>query len=210
MSVRFAAVAFVLALAACTGEARSARVPVDTAAVMPVMPPAAGDSAGVTAPVRANAGAVSAAAAPAMLAASDSAFGDALFHGKGRCFTCHGEHAKGAPKLGPDLTDSTWANAHGALSAIIDVVSNGAAASQRFPVAMPAFAGVLTDSETARVAAYVYALSHRGIVVPDSVLADSLRADSLRADSARADSARADSAHRPPPAPADTSRHSTP
>jgi mono/diheme cytochrome c family protein len=113
--------------------------------------------------------------APSLVLAVDSAAGDTIFHGRGRCFTCHGASGEGTPRLGPSLSDSTWLDVNGSLAALREVIANGIATPRSFSVAMPAYTGALTPSEIARVAAYVYTLSHRGVVVSDTARADSVR-----------------------------------
>jgi mono/diheme cytochrome c family protein len=105
---------------------------------------------------------------PIFIAITDSAAGDALFHGKGRCFTCHGQRGEGTARLGPALTDTTTLTSSASLDVIRTVIANGVAVPKAASVAMPAYSGMLSEQEIARVAAYVYALAHPGRVVPDS------------------------------------------
>lgn len=158
-------------LAACHGESKGGRVPVDTAAVMPLAGTADSSAAApTTVPVES---AAVAAAPPVIIEPKDSAAGFALYHGKGRCFTCHGGLGRGTTKLGPDLTDTTWLNGDSSVAGIRGVIATGVATPRKFSVAMPAYAGTLDDSDLTRLAAYVYTLSHPSAVThsptPDSM-----------------------------------------
>lgn len=167
---------------ACHGERRAGpRVPTDTAAAIPLPGSAAADS--LAASVPATAGSTSVAPAPAVpviLHRADSVAGDAIYHGRGRCFTCHGGLGRGTTRLGPDLADSIWLNGDSSFAAIRAVIASGVATPRQFSVAMPAYAGMLDDSALTRVAAYVYALSHPGALLSDSAAADTVhRPDSI-------------------------------
>lgn len=193
-----------LLLAACGGDSRRTGVPADTALRAPtdtappspdtgaLAPPATtgrtGAAPGTVAPTSAPAGAT-------LVLAADSAAGAALYHGRGRCFTCHGQRGEGAAKLGPDLTDSVWVDGDGSLAAIRDAIASGVASPRVSAVAMPAYAGMLDSAEVARTADYVYSLSHPGATAADTARADSTRpGDST----ARVPPARADTTHHPP------------
>lgn len=87
--------------------------------------------------------------------------GDRIFHGTGGCFVCHGVEAQGMPAAGDGITVGlayipvTWA-------AIDSLVTAGMPdAVTRSPIAMPARGakGNLTQDETARVSAYVWAIA---------------------------------------------------
>jgi mono/diheme cytochrome c family protein len=173
-------------LGACSKEVkRGGALPVDTAAIMPTLDttPATnngaypdridsmgGDSAGAALPP----------AAPSVVGAADSAAGDLVFHGKGRCFTCHGERGQGTPRLGPALSDSEWLAGNGSLASISDVITHGVAVPRSASVAMPAYGGMLTSREIALTAAYIYALSHPGSTVPDSASASGSARGAIR------------------------------
>lgn len=153
-----------VALAACHGESRGGRVPVDTAAAMPLgETPGAESTATTPAPVPLESATI-APAAPVMIQPADSAAGYALYHGRGRCFTCHGGLGRGTAKLGPDLTDTTWLNGDSSFAGIRGVIASGVATPRQFSVAMPAYTGMLDDSDLTRLAAYVYTLSHPAAV----------------------------------------------
>lgn len=163
-----------VALAAACGDVKRQSAPVDTALVLPPVDTAAPGTRDTTGTARVD----STAAAPApatstVVLLSDSAAGDTIFHGKGRCFTCHRARGEGVAKLGPSLTDSVWLAGSGSLGEIESIIANGVAAPRAGTGTMPAFAATLAPEEIARVAAYVYALSH-----PGSAAADTARADS--------------------------------
>jgi mono/diheme cytochrome c family protein len=87
--------------------------------------------------------------------------GDALFHGKGGCVTCHGPEATGMPNAGSSLTSGlhfipyTW----GAIDSLIK--AGIPEPITRSSIAMPArgAASNLSDDESRRIAAYVWAIS---------------------------------------------------
>jgi mono/diheme cytochrome c family protein len=87
--------------------------------------------------------------------------GDNLYRGKGGCVTCHGPDGGGMPASGSGLTaglhfvPSEW----GPIDSLIRVGVPEPLA--RSPIAMPArgVQGNLTEDETRRVAAYVWAIS---------------------------------------------------
>lgn len=175
-----------LALAACGREVRRrTTVPVDTAAraTIPTIDTAAAANTAAAGPDTANIASPAESAAPtepaspSRIASSDSAAGDSIFHGRGRCFTCHGQRGEGTARLGPALTDSARLGSNGALAAIRDVIANGVAVPKTASVAMPAYAGALSPEQIARAAAYVYALAHPGSVVSDTTTPVAAHAD---------------------------------
>jgi glucose/arabinose dehydrogenase len=91
------------------------------------------------------------------------ALGDRIFHGEasnGTCSGCHGPDARGTP-VGPDLTSGIWVFGDGSLAAITKTVTNGVPHPRNYTGAMPPKGGAeLSDSETAAVAAYVWAVGH--------------------------------------------------
>jgi mono/diheme cytochrome c family protein len=158
-------------------------LPIDTAAVMPMLDtmPAA-DSAAAADSNAASSNVDSGTAelppaVPSILAVADSAAGDALFHGKGRCFTCHGERGQGTPRLGSSLTDSEWLAGNGSLASIRDVIAHGVATSKASSVAMPAYSSMLSEQEIALTADYVYALAHPGSTAAASAPAEGTARD---------------------------------
>lgn len=177
-----AGISVTILLGACHKEVKSSgTLPIDTAAVMPTLDTTpAPDSAALADSIADSSGADSTALAPAepsVIATADSAAGDQLFHGKGRCFTCHGERGQGTPRLGPSLTDDEWLAGNGSLAAIRDVITHGVAVPKAASVAMPAYSAMLSEREIAFTADYAYTLAHPGSTRPDSVRADSSRRD---------------------------------
>ena len=185
-------VVLVAAGVACRGERKLANGPVDTAAALPLPGAATVESLPPhTMPLEST---TVAAAPPVVLTHADSAAGDVLYHRRGRCFTCHGGQGRGTAKLGPDLADSLWLNGDSSFAAIRSVIASGVATPRQFSVAMPAYAGTLSDSDLTHIAAYVYSLSHPGV----------LRSDSAATDTAQ----RADTVHVAGPPPAHDTTHS--
>ena len=102
---------------------------------------------------------------PDSMRVDDIVAGDAVFHGKGGCFQCHGMEATGLPKRGSSLTAGLiyvpvekaagWA---GLDSLILNGVPENITRSQ---VAMPmrGLNGDLTADETRVVAAYIWAIA---------------------------------------------------
>ncbi|HEY7876941.1 MAG TPA: c-type cytochrome [Gemmatimonadaceae bacterium] len=186
------ALAAALTSAACHGETNKAgRVPADTAAEMPL--PGATTPGSLSARAIPSESTAVATAAPVILHRADSAAGDVIYHGRGRCFTCHGGLGRGTPKLGPSLSDSVWLNGDSSFVAIRGVIAGGVATPRQYSVAMPAYGGMLDDSALTHIAAYVYALSHPGALRSDTLAADSSR----RADSTTPRPASHDSIHTP-------------
>ena len=87
--------------------------------------------------------------------------GDAIYHGKGGCFACHGIDAEGLPAAGDALSVSlNWAQYDWA--SIDSLIDHGIPQQlTRSPMQMPPRGGKsdLTDDETERVAAYIWAIS---------------------------------------------------
>jgi hypothetical protein len=71
----------------------------------------------------------------------------------------------------PRLTDGQWLDGDGSRAAIEHVIAAGVSPPRVFPVAMPAYADQLSPEQIRLVAAYVFAISHPGSVVPDSLAA---------------------------------------
>jgi glucose/arabinose dehydrogenase len=91
------------------------------------------------------------------------ALGNRIFHGEvsdGTCAGCHGSDAKGT-SVGPDLTSGVWVFGDGSLAAITKTVTDGVPRPRNYSGAMPPKGGAqLSDSDTAAVAAYVWAVGH--------------------------------------------------
>jgi mono/diheme cytochrome c family protein len=100
--------------------------------------------------------------APAAVTPADSAAGDFVYHGTGRCVGCHGATGEGAPGLGPSLRAAPGRLGDGSVASIARVVAGGAPPSAGYRIAMPSYAGQLSADDVARVAAYVYTLAHPG------------------------------------------------
>ncbi|HEX6534613.1 MAG TPA: cytochrome c [Gemmatimonadaceae bacterium] len=87
--------------------------------------------------------------------------GDAIYHGKGHCYVCHGLEGEGEPAAGDAITVSLnyaqkeWRDLDSLITlGIPDALT-------RSPIRMPGRGGKsdLTDEEIRRVAAYVWAIS---------------------------------------------------
>ena len=110
------------------------------------------------------AGAQSPSAAPSTTSPDTSAIspemvsaGRRIFHGQGTCFGCHGMNLEGGP-IAPTLKAHAWKDAKGGeLSAIFWVVTHGVTGTL-----MVSHPGGISDAAAARVAAYVWSVSHRG------------------------------------------------
>jgi mono/diheme cytochrome c family protein len=89
------------------------------------------------------------------------------------CVMCHGEGAEGT-QLGPGLASGEWAQGTGSLDDIVQVVSEGAPATDEYGVPMPPRGdGTLDEAQIRAVSAYVYSLSRaRTAPAPDSAAAD--------------------------------------
>jgi len=81
--------------------------------------------------------------------------GQAIYAGKGGCYDCHTNDAKGDAAIGaPDLTDATWLYGDGGRAAVIYSITHGRQGM------CPAQAGRLSPLRLREVSLYVYALSH--------------------------------------------------
>ncbi|MFI5209435.1 MAG: c-type cytochrome [Gemmatimonadales bacterium] len=87
--------------------------------------------------------------------------GDAVFHGAGLCFACHGNDAKGA--VGPNLTDDEWLHSKGTYDDIVKSIQTGTTKEQsKSGNIMPPKGGAdISDADVKAVAAYVWSLSHK-------------------------------------------------
>jgi cytochrome c oxidase cbb3-type subunit 3 len=85
--------------------------------------------------------------------------GAQIYGGKGGCYDCHTDDAKGDRAIGaPNLTDSTWLYGDGSRAAITYSITHG-----RQGVS-PAWSGRLSPLDLREVSLYVYALSHGAIM----------------------------------------------
>jgi mono/diheme cytochrome c family protein len=87
--------------------------------------------------------------------------GDALFHGSGNCYACHG--SKGEGLVGPNLTDAEWIHSKGSYDEIVAQINHGVPkADSKSGIEMPPKGGAtLSDDDVKAIAAYVYSLSHK-------------------------------------------------
>ena len=103
-------------------------------------------------------------ALPAGVTTAMIAAGDSIFH-KGSCQRCHGMDAKGTARA-PDLTDGTWSQISGTYPEIVHIITVGVPKAQikmaGAPFGMNPKGGTnMSDDDIAKVAAYVYSLSHK-------------------------------------------------
>lgn len=87
--------------------------------------------------------------------------GEAIFHGPGNCYACHG--SKGAGSIGPSLADETWIHSKGTLEEITAQVIHGVPKEEsKSGIAMPPKGGgTLSDDDVKAVAVYVYSLRQK-------------------------------------------------
>lgn len=87
--------------------------------------------------------------------------GDAVFHGPGNCYACHG--SKGEGLVGPNLTDSEWIHSKGTLQEIEAQINLGVSKEQsKSGIPMPPKGGsTISDEDVKACAAYVYSLSQK-------------------------------------------------
>lgn len=92
------------------------------------------------------------------------ALGNRIFHGQadgGTCAGCHGTDGKGTA-VGSDLTDGKWLWGNGSVQAITQTIRRGVPKPKNHTGAMPPNGGAqLSQADTAAVADYVWAISHR-------------------------------------------------
>jgi len=87
--------------------------------------------------------------------------GDAIFHGVGLCFSCHGPTGQGMPQLGANLTDDTWFHGDGSYDFIIHTIETGVPEpKEAIAPMMPRAGTTISDEQVRAVAAYVWSLSH--------------------------------------------------
>lgn len=87
--------------------------------------------------------------------------GDALFHGPGNCYACHGN--KGEGLVGPNLADSEWIHSKGTLEDIEAQINHGVTKEEsKSGIPMPPKGGsTLSDEDVKACAAYVHSLSQK-------------------------------------------------
>lgn len=97
--------------------------------------------------------------------AEQVALGDRIFHGKaagGTCSGCHASDAKGT-QLGPNLTAGKWLWSDGSLKSLTETITKGVPVPKQSLGAMPPLGGAqLSKDDVAAVAAYVWAVGHKG------------------------------------------------
>lgn len=174
-----ASLALLAALAACGGDARRADSTADSAVAPPdtstTFTPG-GDSALLPRTDSARTDSARAAAAvPVLLLAADSASGDSLYENSaGRCRACHGPKGAGLASLGPSLRDSVWLDTDGSVAGIMQVIRDGVAEPRGGSSRMPALGRQLDRDQIAKIAVYVYSLTHPGALAGDSASARSV------------------------------------
>jgi len=78
--------------------------------------------------------------------------GTALYHGKGFCFDCHSDHARGDSAIGaPNLTDGIWLYGDGSRAAIYPLIAHGLGG------VCPGWHGRLAPDTIRAIAVYVHA-----------------------------------------------------
>jgi mono/diheme cytochrome c family protein len=129
----------------------AAQTPTDTAAI-----PAPAEPSADTAMPPATDAVASPTSNPALIAR-----GDAVYHGAGNCYACHGSNATGS--VGPDLTDSEWVHSKGTYEDIVAQINSGVAKEQsKSGILMPPKGGgAISDDDVKAVAAYVYSLRQK-------------------------------------------------
>lgn len=106
-------------------------------------------------------GPVGAGPGPEVPRSSQESPGQAIFRGKGNCFSCHGPEAKGTV-LAPDLTDGDWLNFPGRPTPeqVKTLVTSGVPKPKKHPAPMLPMGGArLSDAELDQVVAFVLGLS---------------------------------------------------
>lgn len=87
--------------------------------------------------------------------------GEAVFHGPGNCYACHG--SKGEGLVGPSLTDSEWIHSKGTLEEIEAQINHGVLKEEsKSGIPMPPRGGAtISDEDVKACAAYVHSLSQK-------------------------------------------------
>ena len=100
-------------------------------------------------------------ATPAASSSALIARGDAVFHGAGNCYACHG--SKGVGLVGPNLADAEWIHSKGTLEEIEAQINTGVPKEQsKSGIPMPPKGGsTISDEDVKACAAYVHSLSQK-------------------------------------------------
>jgi mono/diheme cytochrome c family protein len=87
--------------------------------------------------------------------------GDAVYHGPGNCYACHGSKAAGS--VGPNLADSEWIHSKGTYEDIVAQINSGVTKEQsKSGIPMPPKGGsTISDDDVKAVAAYIYSLRQK-------------------------------------------------
>ena len=87
--------------------------------------------------------------------------GDAVYHGPGNCYACHG--SKGEGLVGPNLTDAEWIHSKGTLEEIEAQIIHGVSKEEsKSGIPMPPKGGsTISDEDVKACAAYVHSLSQK-------------------------------------------------
>lgn len=79
------------------------------------------------------------------------------------CIACHGPDAKGVMSLGPNLTDGTWLHSDGSYPALVTLINTGVPQPKESAGPMLPRGGTnIDDAMVANLAAYIWAISHKG------------------------------------------------
>ncbi len=148
---RMWALAALAALAACGGGEPAQEAPAaETAAPAetPATQTAALDLTGLTLPEGVTAEMVNAGAAAWPTQA---------------CIACHGPDAKGVTALAPDLTDGNWLHSDGTFESLKALIISGVPQPKESAGPMLPRGGTsIDDTMVANLAAYIWAISHKG------------------------------------------------
>lgn len=133
------------------------------AGTAPVAAQSSSDASASTPPKQTTSEGSTAPAAPAEAGAPSAliARGDAVYHGPGNCYACHGN--KGEGLVGPNLTDAEWIHSKGTLEDIEAQISQGVTKEKsKSGIPMPPKGGsTISDEDIKACAAYVHSLSQK-------------------------------------------------
>jgi mono/diheme cytochrome c family protein len=98
---------------------------------------------------------------PAAVTDSLVEIGSMIFHDRGGCAECHGQHGNGS-ELGPSLRDGEWTSGSGTYEEIFEAVVHGKPRGETEtgePMPMRGMSE-MSDGDVRAVAAYVWSISH--------------------------------------------------